>query len=167
MVAVAPQLVAADACFLINFLAVDRMDLLAALAAYKFQVPLEVVAEVVRPVQAQRLSTAIADGTVETQEMIDLAEMASFADNLREQLGRGESACLALATSRGWLLASDERGRFRRLATDRIGSERLMTTLDALDQAIRIGALTGRDARVIAEDLRNNHRFAMTVPARW
>jgi predicted nucleic acid-binding protein len=127
----------------------------------------EVSAEVVRPVQAERLARVIADGIVDAVEIVDLAEIATVTDLLREQLGRGESACLALAESRGWLLASNERSRFRRLAMERIGGDRLMTTRDALDQAITVGALSGSEARAIVEDLRSNHRFAISIPDTW
>ena len=158
---------AADACFLINFLAVDRMDVLASLASFRFHCPREVAGEVVRPLQAERLARAIADGIVVDEEIFDLTEISIIADLLREQLGRGESACLALAQSRGWLLASDERGRFRRQATERIGVDRLMTTRDALARAVVLGTISGSEARAIAEDLRDNHRFAMAIPDSW
>jgi predicted nucleic acid-binding protein len=161
------QRVAADACFLINFLAVDRMDILGSLGSLRFHCPREVAAEVVRPVQQQRLIRAIADGIVFDEEITNLAEMAVLTDLLREQLGRGETACLALAQTRGWLLASDERGRFRRLATDRIGAGRLMSTRDALARAVATGVLSGPEARAIAEDLRDNHRFTMAIPDSW
>jgi predicted nucleic acid-binding protein len=166
-VAVPAQPVAADACFLINFLAVDRMDLLGSLVSYRFHCPFEVSREVVRPVQAERLERAIAAGILALVEIVDLAEIALLTDLLHEQLGRGESACLALAESRGWVLASDERGRFRRLATERIGDGRLMTTRDALEQAVAVGSLEGPEARALAEDLRDNHRFMMAIPDIW
>jgi predicted nucleic acid-binding protein len=159
--------VAADACFLINFLAVDRMDLLESLVSYRFQCALEVSREVVRQVQAERLDRAIRAGILDLVEIVDLAEIALVTDLLHEQLGRGESACLALAESRGWVLASDERGRFRRLASERIGEGRLMTTRDALEQAVAVGSLDGSDARALAEDLRDNHRFTMAIPGTW
>lgn len=158
---------AADACFLINFLAVDRMDLLESLVSYRFQCVLEVSREVVRPVQAERLDRAIRAGILDLVEIVDLAEIALVTDLLHEQLGRGESACLALAESRGWVLASDERGRFRRLATERIGEGRLVTTRDALEQAVAVGSLDGSEARALAEDLRDNHHFTMAIPGTW
>lgn len=165
--AVAAQPVAADPCFLINFLAVDRVDLLGSLASFTFHCPREVSAEVVRPVQAKRLARAIANGIVVDEEVFDLAEFAIITDLLRQQLGRGESACLALAQSRGWLLASDERGRFRRLATERDGAGRLMTTREVLDRLVALGTLSGAEARAIVKDLRDNHRFAMAIPDSW
>ena len=161
------QPVAADACFLINFRAVDRMDLLGSLASYRFHCPREVSAEVVRPRQAVRLARAIADGIVDDEEIVDLTEIAIITDLLRELSGSGDSACLALAQSRGWLVASDERGRFRRLATERVGADHLMTTGAALGHAVAIGALLGSEARAIAEDLRDNHRFTMADPDAW
>jgi hypothetical protein len=64
-------------------------------------------------------------------------------------------------------LASDERGRFRRLVTERIGEGRLMTTRDAMQGAVAVGSLEGPQARAMAEDLRDNHRFTMAIPDAW
>jgi predicted nucleic acid-binding protein len=143
------------------------MDLLESLVSYRFHCALEVSREVVRPVQAERLDQAIRAGILDLMEIVDLAEIALVTDLLHEQLGRGESACLALAESRGWVLASDERGRFRRLATERIGEGRLMTTREALEHAVTVGLLEGSEARALAEDLRDNHRFVMAIPDAW
>lgn len=61
-------------------------------------------------------------------------------------MGAGESACLVLAETRGWHIASDERGRFRREAVARIGADRLLTTSAIYVLAIRAGLLTVAEA---------------------
>ena len=50
-------------------------------------------------------------------------ELAVFAEH-RKVMGLGEAACLAAAEHRGWMLASDERGVFQRIACERIGESR-------------------------------------------
>jgi hypothetical protein len=54
-----------------------------------------------------------------------------FAE-LTTVLGRGEAACVVLATTHGWTVLSDEKGRFRRVVEGRIGAGRLMGTADCL-----------------------------------
>lgn len=164
----APRLVAADACFLINFLAVDQLSVLSSLAdEYRFVAPLEVVNEVRRPAERNRLEASLQLGVVEAVEITDPAELASLTDALRSGLGDGECACLALAECRGWLIASDERGRFRRVASDKIGIDRVITTPSVLALLVEGGHVAGGAARAMAAELRASHRFAMAVPDDW
>lgn len=58
-------LVVADTSFLVNFLILDRMDILQGLRAYVFYVPNHVVAEVEYAEQRERLRAALAEGTVD------------------------------------------------------------------------------------------------------
>lgn len=57
-------------------------------------------------------------------------------------MGVGESACLAVAELNGWVVASDERRRFRREVIARLGRDRLLTTPDIFVLAIRAGLLS-------------------------
>lgn len=157
----------ADACFLINFLAVDQIELLGRFVAYRFLVPLEVVGEVLRPAEADLLARATRDGILDQLEIVDLAETATYTGLLDSGIGSGEAACLAVAFQRGWIVASDERGRFRRLAVERIGADRLLTTPMALSMAVEAGLLHTREARQLAEALRDSHRFTMRIPEDW
>lgn len=47
-------------------------------------------------------------------------KLIALFDELKERMGHGEAACLALAVGRDWMVASDEKGRFRREAVSRI-----------------------------------------------
>ena len=67
--------------------------------------------------------------------------LALFGD-LRDLMGRGEAACLALAATTGCHLASDEKKRFRRKAVELIGEARILRTEDLLVAAIRGGRIT-------------------------
>lgn len=93
------------------------------------------------------------------EHVTELETVALFAE-LRARLGRGESACLALAHRRGWTVASDEKGRFRREAEKRIGPERFLGTADIFLMAIQGGRMTivEADADKVALE---EHRFRM------
>ena len=134
-----------DANVMINFIHIGRLDLLARLPGLRFVVPEHVVTEITDATQAAELRAVLERGDVEEVRMTDAAEIARFAA-LTETLGRGESACLALAEARGWTVASDERRAFRRTAVERIGEDRLLTTPALILRAIRAGLATVAEA---------------------
>jgi predicted nucleic acid-binding protein len=74
--------------------------------------------------------------------------------------GKGEAACLALAESRGWLVASDEKRRFRREVLALLGSGRLVTTPGLFVLAIRAGGISVQEADEVKAVL-ERHRFRM------
>jgi hypothetical protein len=76
-------------------------------------------------------------------------------------MGQGEAACLAMAESRGWIVASDERRRFRREVFSRLGEGRLVTTPGLFVLAIRVGRLSVDEADQMKAVL-EQHRFRMT-----
>jgi len=79
---------------------------------------------------------------------------------LRQVVGRGEAACLALAESREWLIASDEKRRFRREVLACLGDGRLVTTPGLFVLAIRAGAISVEEADEAKAILERN-RFRM------
>lgn len=153
------KVVVSDANVLINLAHVDRLDLCGSLEELEFVVPEEVIAEVSRPDQAAILQRALDAGHMERVVICDPAEIALYAE-LRDSVGRGEAACLALARSRGWLVASDERGRFLRIAREQLGERRLLNTPGILVLAIRAGHLTVEEADQM-KGILERHRFRM------
>lgn len=151
--------VAVDASVLINFLHLDRTDLLAAFAGWRFVVPEEVVEEIRREEQRARLQQALTLGHLAVEASTDLEEIALALD-LRAVMDRGEAACLASAIHRGWSIACDERGPFLREARDRIGLARLLDTPGLLLLAIRRGLLSIEGADALKAQL-EAHRFRM------
>ncbi len=152
----------ADANVLINFLLLGRLDLLARLPGLRCAVPEHVVREVRDPAQAQALRDAIDGGVLDVVVIDDPAEIAVYAD-LHRIMGEGEAAYLALAGSRGWWIASDERGRFRREAEKRSGLKRLVTTPGLIVYAIRAGLVTADEAdewKALLQSKRFNMAFA-------
>lgn len=155
------RVVVSDANVLINLIHVRRLDLLGSLAVHDFVVPPEVEAEIREPEQAEALAKAFDDGDVARRTFAGTAELTSYAELIRS-LGRGEAACLAMAEAHGWHIASDERRRFRRLAEERLGPGRLLTTPHIYVLAIRGGLMTTEDAdkdKVLLEGRRFKMRF--------
>lgn len=152
-------LVVADSSFLINFLVLDRMDILGALAQFRLHVPNHVRAEVRYDDQRTRFQAAVEGGIVTEMEITEPSEILLY-DELRQFLGDGESASLAVAVSRRWVIAADEKGRFRRELFGRLGENYLLDTAGALVTAIKAGVISVEQAEGLRAQLRAN-RFEM------
>ncbi len=155
-------LVVTESSFLINFLAIDCMDILAGLRQFKFYVLDHVKAEVRYPDQHARLEAALATGILSELEITDPGEILLY-DEFRKVLGDGESACLAVAVSHRWVIAADEKGRFRRELFERLGEEYLLDTPGVLVAAITGGLITIPEAEELRKRLRE-HRFEIDLP---
>ena len=93
-------------------------------------------------------------------QLADPAELKVYAD-LIQILGSGEAACLSLAQCRQWLIASDEKKKFRRETLARLGAGRLLNTPGILSLAISGGIITVEDADRAKAVLEQN-RFIMS-----
>jgi predicted nucleic acid-binding protein len=140
------RVVVTDANILINLIHIGQLPLLGALVGFDFVVPDEVVAEILDPEQAGALQEALQAGFVATASIADTEELAIFTA-LTTSLGKGESACLALAERRGWMIASDEGGAFRREANQRLGTGRLINTLPPTSHSHVVFVDSGPSAR--------------------
>lgn len=152
--------VAVDANVLINLIHVNRLDLLGKLEGFEFAVPGQVIEDVKYPEQAAALHDALAQSWVRREENTDPTEISVYAD-LSRVMGKGEAACLAMAETRGWLVACDEGGRFLREARARVGGDRLINTPGILLLAIRRRLLTVEEADAI-KDVLAQRRFKMS-----
>lgn len=151
-----------DTNVLINFLHIGQLALLAELSAYRFQLPPEVLQELTDPGQKASVDNAIAVGQLDLLVVDELDALALFGD-LRDLMGRGEAACLALAATVGCHIASDEKKRFRRKAIELIGEARILGTEDLLLEAIRYGRITVAQAdgyKVVLAENRYTMPFA-------
>jgi predicted nucleic acid-binding protein len=135
------------------------MDILAGLRQFKFYVLDHVKAEIRHPDQQARLGAALAAGIISELEITEPPEILLF-DEFRKFLGDGESACLSVAVSRRWVIAADEKGRFRRELFERLGEAYLLDTPGALVAAIKGSLITIQQAEELREPLRQ-HRFEM------
>lgn len=151
--------VALDASVLINFLILDRSDILGILPGHRFFVLGRVRKEITRREQQIILSDAFQQGFVLRAPSPTPAEML-LALHHERTMGRGEAACLAAAESRGWLFACDERRAVRRIAAERVGEGRILTTAGILVRAIRSDILSISEADELKSVLEAN-RFRL------
>lgn len=145
-------LVVADANVLINFLRAGRLDLLRQHKDYKLVVTEHVRREVSYPTQAAEFASALCAGDIEETRLTDPVEMSLFAE-LNAVLGRGESAAIAVAANRTWVVAMDELGRARREVHERVGRNRLINTPGLILSCIRNSTITVDEADGIKENL--------------
>jgi predicted nucleic acid-binding protein len=134
-----------DANVLINLFHIGQLPLLGALPPYRFRIPREVLAEILDPAQQAAVRTCLDAGHAEETVVDTMASLALFAE-LRDVMGRGEAACLALAATTGSHIASDEKKRFRRKAIELIGEARILRTEQIIVEAIRRNQITVQDA---------------------
>lgn len=138
---VATTVVITDTNVLINFMHINQVALLGELPAYRFRLPAEVLQELTDVDQRASIDAAITAGHIDLLVIEAMDALELFGD-LRDLMGRGEAACLALAATAGYHLASDEKKRIRRKAIELIGEERILRTEDLLLEAIRCGRIT-------------------------
>lgn len=121
--------------------------MLGRLPGFNFVVTPDVVVEIVLPGQKEQVDNAVAAGSLRVEGLAGPEMLALFAE-LRRLMGAGEAASLALAVSKGWAIASDEKKAFRREALARLGPGRILTTPGLYVLAIRAGVLSveGADA---------------------
>jgi predicted nucleic acid-binding protein len=153
------RVVVTDANILINLIHAHALELLGHLDGYEFVVVDQVEAEITRPEQAAMLQQAIDTGWLHREAVTTIEGLTIFADLVRI-MGRGEAACLALAETRCWYVASDEKKAFRREALARLGQGRILTTAGLIVLAIRAKLLTIDQADAI-KLLLEGQRFRM------
>jgi predicted nucleic acid-binding protein len=154
------SIVITDTSILINLSHTSHLALLGKVGGLRFVVPDEVVAEVTEPEQLRTLEAAIANGSLRQESIASPDELTVFAE-LSQILGSGEAACLALASSRGWLVACDEKRVFLREARSRLGDGRILNTPGLYVLWIRAGILSVEEADA-AKTILNANRFRMT-----
>ena len=133
--------VVTDANVLINLMHVSRLGLLALLSQHEFVVPEHVREEITNVAERTLLDAAITAGWIKLEPITDLDSIAAFVE-LIAHIGRGEAACLVIAAKQNWFIASDEKRRFRREAEARVGSRRILGTVDIFVLAIKAGILS-------------------------
>ena len=151
--------VSTDACILINLLLAHRLDLLGAVAPYVFSVPTEVLGEITYPDQQTELKEALDRGWIQEARMEAIEELQIFAQG-NEKLGSGESACLALAQTRTWILGTDDSKGIKWKKVISTSGLQVLNTPGILLLAIQQGVLTVEQADEIKTLLETN-RFRM------
>jgi predicted nucleic acid-binding protein len=162
------SIVIADTSVLINFLRIDRMDLIGA-HPFPFIVTDHVAEEVSESYADQRgrLDAALAAGHL-TQQSIDTASEVEIFLRLgqRGRLGSGERSAIAVALHRGWTLAIDDSRAIKRAIQEADLSDKplpILRTRDVMVQLIEAGIIDIARADAIKDDWRANHRFALAI----
>lgn len=134
-----------DTSLLINLAHTGHLPLLGQTPPYRFVVPEEVIKEVTDDSQRNALATALEGGILKRVTIETTAELELYGE-LLQILGSGESACLALALARGWIVACDEKRVFLREARERLGDGRLLNTVGLYVTWVRSQLLTVAEA---------------------
>jgi predicted nucleic acid-binding protein len=153
-----------DTSVLVNFLAIDRTDLLASHPAHRFLVVDLVRDEVIKRAQVDRFQAALAagellpDGPPETIRMEELAAFATLSG--LNALGLGEQAAAAAAYARNLPLFMDDRRAWKRLATEFPGIVR-GDTVSLIVSLIKANVLDVAQADAIKDTWASNHSFRL------
>jgi hypothetical protein len=155
-------IVVADTSVLINFLRIDRMDLLGRFPSRLLATD-HVVAEIEDPGQRARYLAAVGAGYVETCTVSDPDELALFARlGPGQRLGAGECSAIAVALRRNHAIAIDDNKAMSRAVREAgLAGARLniLRTQDLMVALIRAGVITAEEADTIKRDWERHHRF--------
>jgi predicted nucleic acid-binding protein len=152
-----------DTSVLLNFLAIDHADLLAAHPDHRFVVTDHVRGEITdrRPERLERFEAALAAGLFDQTSVDAPEELRVFVELQRTgQLGEGESAAAAAAKVRGHVLATDDR-RAKKIIGRLFPELRVLDTADLIRGLIAAGTLTVAQADAIKAEWETRHRFRL------
>jgi predicted nucleic acid-binding protein len=161
-------IVVADTSVLINFLRIDRMDLIGSHPA-SFIVTDHVAAEIADtyPDQQTQYEVALTVGQVTQHRIDDPAELDIFLRMAEKgRLGAGERSAIAVALNRGCALAIDDsRAIHRALEEAGIAGNALtiVRTQDIIVELIRNGVVSVEAADAIHVDWATNYHFKLKI----
>ncbi len=154
-----------DTSTLINFLAVDRVDLLRDNPRYHFVVTEHAREEVTDHYgpQLDRLREALADGALEESGVHEIGELERFAKlAATKQLGPGECASIAAAVGRGCVLAIDDKVAAKR-ARQASKTLIIVDTQQIVVELIQDGMLDVATADAIKDTWERECRFKLKI----
>lgn len=151
-----------DTSVLVNFLRIDRVDLLASHPSHEFIITEHVRAEITQhyPDQLARLETALHSGDLQEIRVTDQAELNAFGQLTSTGLGTGECSAVAVAAIRHLPLAIDDKVAVKRARRFRSGIT-FLTTESLMVSLIHAGVLDVPAADTIKNDWEQNHRFRL------
>ena len=157
-------IIVTDASVLINFLRIDRIDLIAG-HSHAFLATDHVANEVSDryPDQQRRFASALASGALTLIPVAAAEELRLFASlSATGRLGAGECSAIAVAVQRGYTLAIDDRVA-NRLARHFAPSLHIVTTPDLVLSMIRQDLLGVEEADRIKLEWSDRHRFRLNL----
>ena len=152
-----------DTSVLVNFLVIDRVELMVALPGQQFVVTDHVRGEITEhyPDQLLRLENALEAGVLSEISVTELAEVEAFAKLTATGLGIGECSAIAVAAQRGYSIAIDDKTARKRIAK-LYPAMVVLTTESIVVELIRGSVLDVASADAIKLDWEQNHRFRLT-----
>ena len=159
-----PAIIVTDASVLINFLRIDRIDLIAG-HSHAFLATDHVANEVSDryPDQQRRFACALDSGALTLIPVAAAEELRLFASlSATGRLGAGECSAIAVAVQRGYTLAIDDRVA-NRLARRFAPSLHIVTTQDLVLSMIRQDLLDADEADRIKHEWSTRHRFTLKL----
>ncbi len=156
-----------DTSVLLNFIALDRADLLARHPKHRFIITDHVRVEVTdrRPERFARFEKAVDDKVFDLVSVSDPAELTVFGRLIAEgRLDVGESAAAAHAIVRGIPLATDDR-RAKKILARFEPALVILDTESTMRDLIAGRVITVSEANVMKLDWETNHRFRLPFPS--
>ena len=158
------SIIVMDASVLMNFLRIDRMDLIAG-HSHDFVVTDHVAVGISDryPEQQRRFSEAIDRGAVSQTSITSPEELSLFGSlSVSGRLGAGECSAIAMAVHRRFALAIDDRqATVQARCTDR--TLRVLTTQDLMVSMIGEALLDIAEADRIKDEWAAGHRFSLKL----
>jgi len=154
-------IVVADTSVLINFLRIDRMDLIGR-HPKRFLATDHVGAEITSsyPEEQERYQAAVASGLLDTCSVVDPEEVTLFLKlGPGQQLGAGECSAIAVAIRRRYPIAIDDNRAVKRAIREVGAKLEVVRTTDLMVNLIRAGILDVASADRIKDDWAQYHRF--------
>ncbi len=161
-------IVVADTSVLINFLKIDRMDLIGC-HPVGFIVTDHVRAEISDRYQSQveRYATALSTGNLKEEQITNLVELELFGRlSTTPRLGSGECSAIAVALNRGHALAIDDARAIRHALREAGLMDQLLTvvrTADIVVDLILAGAIELREAEALRVEWELKICFRMSI----
>jgi predicted nucleic acid-binding protein len=151
-----------DTSVLINFIVVERLDLLTALPGTVCVVTDHVRGEITDdyPGQVALLLNAIEQGSIKLLRVDSPEELQTFADLEASGLGAGERSAFAAARHRGCVVAIDDR-RAIRIASRSLGDFSIVRTEDIVRESITAGIVSVAEADAFKHRWEALHRFRL------
>ena len=159
-----PAIVVTDASVLINFLRIDRIDLIAG-HSHAFLATDHVANEVSDryPDQQRRFASALDSGALTLIPVAAAEELRHFAAlSATARLGAGECSAIVVAVQRGYTLAIDDRVASRQ-ARRFAPSLHIVTTQDLVVSMIRQNLLGVEEANRLKHEWSDRHRFRLNL----
>lgn len=158
------SIIIADTSVLINFLTIDRLDLIERHSC-RFFITEHVRHEVTMHYgeQVSRLNRALEQGILEEIRITDPDEVETFARWTGfQRFGEGECACIAVALHRQYRLAMDDKQAIKQ-AERCHATLQILTTQDLMYSMLQETLLTVAEADAIKQDWATLHRFRLKI----